>query len=122
MRSSTLRWFHLAIIGAIVIVIAVIFHDRLSIAQQNQPLLQITSPPDGTVVAPGQTVTVVVTPAAGITFSEVTILGEDPLGFSQVTTTPPFEFSLNIPPHIRAGKYLLTALVVITRGQGATSP
>jgi hypothetical protein len=55
---------------------------------QTQPTLQITSPADGTVVYPGQTVTVTVSPSAGATFTAVAILAPHPLPFQYLTIPP----------------------------------
>ncbi len=78
--------------------------------QQNQPLLQITSPPDGTIVSPGQTVTVAVTPASGIVFTQIIAAAENPIGFSSVATSSPFQMYLTIPSSITPGIYHITAL------------
>jgi hypothetical protein len=86
-----------------------------------QPLLRITAPTDGTVVTPGQTVTVIATAAQGITFSKVLIIGEDPIGFSNIQTNPPFQFLVPVPQDISPGRYYLTASGVIVPGRGAES-
>lgn len=86
------------------------------IAVGQQPLLQITSPTDGTVVNPGQTVSVVVTAPSGVPFTNVFVVGQDPIGFSNVVGTAPFQFSVTIPKIINAGQYQLTA--VATTGSG----
>ncbi len=82
--------------------------------------LQITSPADGTVVAPGQSVAVHVT-AAGGPFQAVVILGGGPLGMSQILTAPPYDFTIQIPSNISPGRYPLTAAGFTTPGQGAKS-
>lgn len=112
-------WQHLLGFSAVAITIIVatalvVLNIKVGSAQQG-PTLQITSPPDGTVVAPGDTVLVVVTPAPDTTFAQVIIIGQGPIGFSEVKTSPPFEFSLTIPVDIRLGTYRLTA-------SGATGP
>ena len=96
-------------------------YAAVSHAQGTPPALQITSPANGTVVAPGETITVVVAPAPGMTFSHVIILGENPIGDSQIKTAPPYEFSLTIPTNISARSYRITARGVITPGTGAKS-
>ncbi|MFQ5961600.1 MAG: Ig-like domain-containing protein [Candidatus Methylomirabilales bacterium] len=48
-------------------------------------------------------------------FAQVIIIGEGPIGFSEVKTAQPFDFSLTIPANIRLGTYQLTA-------SGATGP
>lgn len=82
-----------------------------------QPSLRITSPADGTVVHPGDTLIVVVdvSPPTG-TFQLVFVVGFDPIGFSkEALNAPPYRFTLNIPRSISPRKYPLTA-------SGFTSP
>ena len=83
--------------------------------------LQITSPADGTVVAPGQVVTVTVAASPTSAFQAVIIVGGDPIGFSPVLVAPPYQFSIPIPPHIRPRRYTLTADGTTAPGQGAYS-
>src|SRR3954451_12908971 len=80
-----------------------------------EPSLQITSPADGTVVFPGQSVTVTV--SASGTFLQVFLLSESPLGLSQVLSAPPYTFTLTIPPDIRPNKYAVTAAGFYAKGQ-----
>jgi len=89
---------------------------------QSQPALEITFPQDGTVVAPGEMITVVVTPSPGMTFVQVMIIGEGPIGFSEVKTTAPFEFMLTIPMSIGLRSYRISASGAIGPGIGAESP
>ncbi len=110
----------LAIVAAIALLAAFVLPHRSSLAQ-SQPLLQITSPPDGTIVAPGQTITVVVTPAPGVNFVLVGIFGEDPIVSDQVLSAPPFQFSLTIPTRISAGSYKIFASGATAPGQGGES-
>lgn len=86
-------------------------------AQQIQPnfqirsTLEITSPRDGALVAPGQTITVVVSPAPGTAVEGgIFILGEGPLPNSVSKTNSPYSFSLTIPTKIRPGNYQITAV------------
>lgn len=90
-------------------------------AQQNPPLLQITSPIDGTIVNPGQVVTVSVTSPASASFSGLAVIGEKPIGFSNVQTSVPAQFSLTIPTDINCGPHALTAVGTTTSGQNAGS-
>ncbi len=85
-----------------------------------QAALQITSPADGTMVNPGQTLNVTVS-SSGATFAQVIVMGQDPMGFSQVLTAPPYQFSIQIPSDIRPGRYTLTASGAISPEQGAES-
>ncbi len=98
-------------------------------AQQSQPLLQITSPTAGTIVSPGQTVTVVVTLAPGYSSSIVGINDVQPLDrdaglltSDQNLGAPPYQFTITIPKGLRAGKHWLVADGVIGPGQWGRSP
>jgi hypothetical protein len=89
--------------------------------QMDSPELQITSPADGTVVILGQSITVVVTPAPGQILAEVSIVGADPIGLTPPVTTPPFQFSITIPPGTSIRKYALTAWAIDGQGQTVVS-
>jgi hypothetical protein len=86
-----------------------------------QPSLRITSPVEGTVVHPGESLTVKV--EASGTFKMVILIGGDPIGFSVPLSAPPYEFTIRIPDryHISPGRYPLTADGVIEPGKGVTS-
>ena len=86
-----------------------------------QPALQITSPPDGTVVAPNQTVTVMVT-ASGGSFTKLGLIGQNPIGFSQPLTAPPYQFTIIMPADISPGSYAVTAAGALAPGEIVTSP
>jgi hypothetical protein len=86
---------------------------------QPQPSLRITSPTDGTEVHPGDSLKVTVT-ASG-TFQQVFLVGGDPIGFSQPLLAPPYEFTIQIPSHIRPDRYLLTADGFTSPGQRSPS-
>jgi hypothetical protein len=75
-------------------------------------LLQITSPADGAIVRPGQTVTVVVTPNSGASFTRIFVDGHFPIGASPAVSAPPYQLSLPIPQEIAAGSYPITAFGV----------
>lgn len=91
------------------------------IAQQPPPQLQIASPADGAIVNPGQTVSVNVTSPANVAFTQVGIVGPDPLGFSSIATSVPASFSLAIPTEIACGPLMLTAFAATSDGQSAQS-
>ncbi len=75
---------------------------------QAKPVLQITEPSAGSIVNPGQTLTVKVTsPTLGL-FPEVDLTGEDPIGFAGTISLLPGEFSVQIPKDIGFGRYRLT--------------
>jgi uncharacterized protein YjdB len=71
--------------------------------------LRITSPADGTVVKPGETLAVTVA-ASGAPFRVVVLVGYDPIGTMMPLMAPPYRFSVPIPSTIRPGRYLLTAI------------
>ncbi len=89
--------------------------------QLDSPELQITSPANGTVVNPGQTITVVVTPSAGQTLAQASIVGADPIGLTQPVSGPPFTFSITVPPGTSIRKYALTAWAIDGQGQTVVS-
>lgn len=91
------------------------------VAQQNPPALQISSPANDTVVNPGQTMSVTVTSPANVAFTQVGVVGEDPIGLSNIATSAPAQFSFTIPADIRCGKYMLTADGSTASGQNAES-
>lgn len=115
MVQRNMTWLLLGLVMSATTAVTILICVQVSSAQQRSPALEITSPPDGTEVAPGDTITVVVTPAPDTTFAQVIIIGEGPIGFSEVKTAQPFDFSLTIPANIRLGTYQLTA-------SGATGP
>lgn len=98
-------------------------YTKVNSAQQSPPPIQITFPQDGTVVAPGEIINVIVTPGPNITFTHVAIIGGGPIGFSfiEVKTAPPFVIPVTIPNDISPGRYLLTASGVTRPGKGAES-
>jgi hypothetical protein len=83
--------------------------------------LQITSPPDGTVVAPGQVVIVTVAASPASAFQEIIILGGGGIGSTSMLTAPPYQFSVQIPPKIRPRRYTITADGAAVSGGGIAS-
>src|SRR5579872_7317048 len=73
------------------------------------PLLKIVSPPDGTVVAPGQTVTmeVKVNPMAGIT--TVSVGGPEELPIVGLAFSPPYRFTFTIPEDMPLQRHIFSA-------------
>lgn len=88
---------------------------------QSLPLLQISSPSNGTVVNSGQTLSVTVTSPAGLTFQTVSIIGPHPIGFSGAATSAPAQFSIAIPLDSDAGPCTFTSLGLTQSGQGVYS-
>jgi len=75
-----------------------------------QPSLRITSPPDGTTVHPGESLTVTVEASPPGAFRVVFVAGFEPIGFGkEETDKPPDKFTLQIPSSIRPDKYTVTA-------------
>lgn len=79
--------------------------------------LQIDSPTSGTILNPGQTITVSVSSPAGASFSQVAVIGQDPIPTSNLQNSVPAQFSITIPTEIDAGSYTLTATGTTTPGQ-----
>jgi hypothetical protein len=76
-------------------------------AAQSPKLLQITSPADGAIVHPGQTVKVTVTSPANVRFDMVGLVSPIEDGISGFATSVPAELSLRVLPDIACGKYLV---------------
>jgi hypothetical protein len=82
--------------------------------------LQITSPVNGTVVNPGQLVTVNVSVSGD--FQGVDVIGQSPVGSSQQSlNAPPYQFTVQVPSAISPGLYAVTAYGGTAPGQGVTS-
>ncbi len=76
----------------------------------------ITSPAAGSLAAPGQTISVTVDPGS-TTYKFLTVVGEAPIGFSQLVSAAPYSFNVAIPAGIPAlRKYSLTAIGNIAAG------
>ncbi len=83
--------------------------------------LQITSPTDGTVVNPGQQLTVNV--AVSGAFQEVAVVGQSPFGTSQQSlNAPPYQFTMQVPSAISPGQYTLTGVGVTASGPFYSDP
>lgn len=91
------------------------------LAQQNSARLQISSPTDGTTVNPGQTVSVTVTSPANVTFTQVSVLAQDPIGLTAGASAVPAQFNIGIPTTISCGTYMLTAFGTTASGQSVQS-
>ncbi len=83
--------------------------------------LHFVSPAEGTVVRPGQTITILVT--ADYSLEKVVLLGQRPLGVGQVVSggapgivargrgdLQPLQFVIQIPAQIQPGMYRITAI------------
>ncbi len=90
-------------------------------AAQQPPALQITAPAGGTVVNPGQTISVTVTSPANTPFAGLAVVGQDPLGLSDIATSLPAQFSFTVPTRIECRTYALTAMGTTPSGQTVES-
>jgi hypothetical protein len=83
-----------------------------------QPTLQITAPPNATIVSPGSTLTVTVTPSASGVFANVGVIGWDPIGIVSmpVTTSPPWQLALPVPLKAAPKRYEITAIGALVSG------
>ena len=78
-----------------------------------QALLRIDSPADGTVVSPGETISVSVSSSNGASLSNVALLGENDLGDlgkHVLASSLPAHLSVTIPRDISCRRYALTAV------------
>lgn len=80
-----------------------------------QPAIQITSPTDGTIVTPGQTIPVIVSVSDTVKLTGVGIAAADPLPDPVPIIEPkalasrPYQFSISIPAQIALRRYSLVA-------------
>ncbi|HTB19384.1 MAG TPA: hypothetical protein VK708_14790, partial [Bryobacteraceae bacterium] len=75
-----------------------------------QPSLRITSPADGAIVHPGETLTVDVEALPPEAFKLVFVAGADPISLSkEKLSKPPYRFTVQIPAGTRPDKYPITA-------------
>lgn len=83
--------------------------------------LRITSPAEGAIVQPGESLTVTVE-AVGA-FQLVFVGGSGPIGFGKESLkAPPYKFTVSIPKRIAPGEYWLTAVGSISRDHPVDSP
>jgi hypothetical protein len=102
------------IAGAIfLLVMSVFIPVRMAYPQDAQPSIQIISPDEGKVFAPGDAVTVKVKTEGGVTFFSFAIIEHTPgLPDSNALTSSINQHTLVIPKKIKPGKYLLKAVGV----------
>jgi hypothetical protein len=78
---------------------------------QGKPALRITAPADGTVVHPGQSISVTVAPEPGVKPTLVWLIAFRPLQVSGCASQPCYQFKVSVPGDIpAAGLYRLTAV------------
>ncbi len=119
-RQLGTRNFVSCILTALVLTV-IVATTHTSAAQTSATLLQIASPANHSRVAPGQTVSVTVTSSADTSITAVGVVGEDPIGLSNVATSVPAQFSLAIPDAIACGPHMLTAMGTTASGQSVQS-
>jgi hypothetical protein len=90
--------------------------------QQSPALLEITSPAAGTVISPGQTLTVIVTSPANAIFDHLGLIGTGEIGIvNALATSVPAQFSVAIPADMTCRTHTLTARGRTTSGQDASA-
>lgn len=82
-----------------------------------QPTVQITSHADGTVVQPGQTITLVVTASPSTSFATLMLSADDPLTVTY--SQNPSQFSVGVPAATSLGPHQLRAIGALASGGGA---
>jgi hypothetical protein len=112
--NSSTRGRNVSFICSLILLFA---HSSPCSAQQSQPALQITSPANGSILNPGQILSVTVTSPAGLTLTNVMVIGEQELGLVGSGTSVPATVSATIPTTIQLGQYMLTAMGLTSAGQ-----
>lgn len=87
----------------------------IAVLARASPTVTITSPDDGAVVEPGQTIVVRVDATPGV-FRFVQLIAQAPLRYDQALNAPPYEFQLHVPSDIASGVCALTAVGSIQSG------
>src|SRR5208282_5906210 len=122
MRTNQCGW---RIASILTLIVGIGFTSAPSRAQQS--LVRIVSPAAGTVVRPGQTVTITV--AADYSMEKLALMGQRPLGIGQVVSggapgiiargqgeMRPLQFVMTIPTEIQPGIYRVTAIGTTSGG------
>jgi hypothetical protein len=106
--------------STVLISLAWLLASRAAVAQTAD--IQITTPADGAIVAPGQTINVTVSVGAQASVTTVGIVAED-IGFgaSGVKSSPPYVFPLTIPTNV-VGLKKVSAVGITALGTGVFSP
>lgn len=114
MRNQIQPAIRLACLGAVFLSLCA------SQQQPQKPSLRIVSPPNGTVVKPGDTIHVTV--AAVGDFTGMIVIGADPLSDSKGRTRPPWKFSIKVPKKdVDSGLTFITASGALADGQSVNS-
>jgi hypothetical protein len=91
------------------------------VSAQSAPLLTITSPASGTVVAPGETITVIVQSASGVSFRNIGIVGPEGLGIAEGGPSL-YQASVTIRSDALPGPTRIAAQGTLSTGGEASSP
>ncbi len=83
--------------------------------------LEIASPASGAIVNQGQTMSVSVKSPANVTFANVAVVGEGPVGTRMIQSSVPAQLSFTIPSDVASKSYMLTAFGTTASGQNAES-
>jgi len=95
---------------------------HVSEAGQAPAPLAISSPASNAVINPGQTMTVKVTSPANVTFVNVGVVAEQPIGISTTLATGvPAQFTLDVPADIACRRYIVTADGTTAAGQDVST-
>jgi len=86
----------------------------------NAQTLQITSPAAGTIVNPGQTLSVTLA-VSGVSLTDVFVLGETPMENSQDLTVAPYQVTIQIPANINLRSYGIRAVGLDASGNSYSS-
>lgn len=114
-RRSRIEW---RLVSAAMLAAVAIAH--VSEAGQAPAMLAISSPSDGAIARPGQTLSVTVTSPANAEFAGVAVVGEGPIGETSLVTSLPAQLSLAIPSDTSSGPLVLTSVGKSVSGEIAT--
>ena len=101
--------------------LALVAVARISDAGQAPAMLAISSPSNGAIVRPGQPLSITVTSPVHAEFAGVGVIGEGPIGETNLATSLPAQFSLAIPLEASSGRLALTAVGRSVSGETATA-
>jgi hypothetical protein len=114
-KVSSCRNCYYARIFPLLIALGTLVGGRTAWGQQNQPGLQITSPANGTVVAPGQPISITVVALTNTPFVQISVIS--PLGGTAIANSLPAQLSMNVPEDVALRQYGLTATGGTSYGQ-----
>jgi hypothetical protein len=88
-----------------------------------QPSLRITSPADGTIVHPAESLTMTIDVSTPDALRFVMVVGFSPIGASgEAPNAPPYRFTVDIPKDIKPDEYVLSAVGVSSGGPVNSNP